>query len=501
MTDEPQIDVGAPRDAETDARDREIDPRRLRSLVGLTLARLGPRARGAVSGTFLTLLVGEQTKSLFAVTFALVVHRAITWLANPIAGRLSDRSETPIGRRVPYMVAGLLGTGACVAFVTHANSYWALVALLIGARLAYVVYYVPSAAVTPETFGSSRWVRALAVVGIGGLVVGTSIRVTVLATWNQDDPTTWAPAYYLAAAYIAFAALAIVLLVREAPSAQRLAKRAQHDHHPLAGVRSVLAAPNAKVLLLAVCLALASGGAFERVYPLWVRDVLGGGGRELAIQWFAEGPLLVLSLPLAWLLATKVSVKTTAVLAGLFGAGSSVGHFWVNELWQSIALRTMSTVFLAAAVLALIPFYLQILPRRGGLGERLGLIVAPILISGMIGGFTSAIFYDLLWQDYRAIWTTTAVFGFISGFSYLWLRVPPGARRAAPARMVKTLIRVLWGSSRGRHLLRGELALPDTDGTKLLERVSDELNPYAQVAPTASRDVSFSAPDELGDDR
>ncbi len=493
MTDEPQVGVGAPLDDRTGASvGADLDPRRLRSLIGLTLARLGPRARGAVSGTFLTLLVGEHTKSLFAVTFALVVHRAITWLANPIAGRISDKSETPIGRRVPYMAAGLLATGACTAFVTHANSYWSLVALLLGARLAYVVYYVPSAAVTPETFGSNRWVRALAIIGVGGLIVGTSIRVTVLATWNQNDPNTWAPAYYLAAAYIAFAALSIIFLVREAPSAQRLAKRAQHDHHPLDGIRSVFAAPNAKVLLLGVCLALASGGAFERVYPLWVRDVLGGGGKELAIQWFAEGPLIAIAIPFAWLLANKLSVKTTAVVAGLFGAATSLGHFWVTELWQSIGLRALSTLFLAAAVLSLVPFYLQILPRRGGLGERLGLIVAPILISGMIGGFTSAIFYDLLWQDYRAIWTTTAVFGFISGISYLWLKVPPGARRANPGRMVKTLVRVLWGTSRGRDLLRGELAAQDTDGTKLLERVSDELNPYAEVAPAESRDVSFS---------
>ena len=470
MTDEPQVGVGAPLDDRTDASDSEdVDPRRLRSLIGLTLARLGPRARGAVSGTFLTLLVGEHTKSLFAITFALVVHRAITWVANPIAGRLSDKSETPIGRRVPYMAAGLLATGACTAFVTHANSYWSLVALLLGARLAFVVYYVPSAAVTPETFGSNRWVRALAIIGVGGLIVGTSIRVTVLATWNQNDPNTWAPAYYLAAAYIAFAALSIIFLVREAPSAQRLAKQAQHDHHPLDGIRSVFAAPNAKVLLLAVCLALASGGAFERVYPLWVRDVLGGGGKELAIQWFAEGPLLALSLPLAWVLASKVSVKDDGGGRRTFRRGQRSRTLLGNRaLAIDRATSRLDFVPRGRGPVSR-PLYLQILPRRGGLGEGLGLIVAPILVAGMIGGFTSAIFYDLLWQDYRAIWTTTAVFGFISGISYLWLKVPPGARRANPGRMVKTLVRVLWGSSRGRDLLRGELGAQDTDGTKLLD--------------------------------
>ena len=473
---------------------QRLDPRRLRSLVGLTLARLGPRARGAVSGTFLALIVGEQTESLFAVTFALMAHRIVTWVANPIAGRLSDKSETPIGRRVPYMAAGLLATGACVAAFTHAGGYWTLVALLVLARLAYVLYYVPSAAVTPETFGSSRWIRALAIVGVGGIVVGVSIRVTVIATWDQEDPTTWGPAFYLAAAYIAFAALAILLLVREAPSAQRLAHRAQHDHDPLAGVRSVMAAPNAKVLLLAVSLALASGGAFEYVFPLYVRDVLSGGGRQLAWLTLAQGPLVAAALPLGWFLAHRLSRKTLAVIAGFAGALSAVGHFWVTELWQSAVLSAVSTAFLAAAVLALVPFYLQILPRRGGLGERIGLIVAPILVAGMVGAFSSAIAYDLIWRDYRIVWTITAIFALASGFTYLWLDVPRGAERANPSAMFRTLIRDLWGHSRGRHLLRGELHMPDTDGTKLLERVADELNPYTQVARSESPHVPLSDP-------
>lgn len=476
-----------------------LDPRRLRSLVGLTLARLGPRARGAVSGTFLALLVGEHSKSLFAVTFALMAHRIVTWIANPIAGRISDKSQTPIGRRVPYMAAGLLACGACIAAFTHAGGYWMLVGLLVLARVAYVLYYVPSAAVTPETFGSSRWIRALAIVGIGGFLVGVSIRVTVIATWDQQDPTSWGPAYYLAAGYIAFAALAILVLVREAPSAQRLAHRAQHDHDPLAGIRSVFAAPNAKVLLLAVCLALASGGAFEHVYPLYVRDVLSGGGKQLAWLNLAEIPLFLLAAPGAWFLAHKLTRKSAAVLAGIAGAGSAVAHFWVTELWQSALLSAASGAFLGAAVISLAPFYLQILPRRGGLGERIGLIVAPILVAGMVGAFASAIAYDLLWQDYRIVWTITAIFALASGLTYLWLDVPAGAERADPTKMVRTLVRDLWGRSRGRHLFRGDLHMPDTDGTKLLERVADELNPYAPVTDRGTADVPLSGSQHGGE--
>jgi hypothetical protein len=229
---------------------------------------------------------------------------------------------------------------------------------------------------------------------------------------------------------------------------------------------------------------------------LYVRDVLGGGGRQLAVLNLVEPGLIALAFPGAWFLASRVSRKTTAVLAGFFGAGASVAHFWVTELWQSALLRAFSTMFLVAAIITLLPLYLRVLPRRGGLGERIGIIVAPVLIAGMIGAFASAISYDLLWQDYRVVWAISGAFGLASGLTYLGLHIPKGAERADPNGMARTVVRVLWGRSHGRHLFRGDLKVPDTDGTKLLERIADELDPYPRDAVHASTDVPLSDSDQ-----
>lgn len=453
-----------------------LDGRRLRSFIGLVLSRLGPRAHSAVSGVFLALLVGEQTESLFLVTVALTLHRFVTWLAYPIAGRISDHSTTPIGRRTPYMAAGLLLLGVFTAMYTRADSYWVLVALLVGARLVQVVYRVPSMAVTPEAFGSSRWLRAGLAIGIGGLVVGVSIRVTVIATWDQSDPSTWGPAYYLAAAYIVFAALAVLVLVRELPSATKLAQRERV--HILAPMRSMFTAPNAGVLFSGLLLSVAAGGAFERAFPIYARDQLGAGGSELAIASLVQGPAEILVvLPVGWWLASRVNRRTAAVLAGLTGAAAAVAHLWVTHLWQSIVLGLASSIFFVAVAIALIPLYLQIVPRHGGLAERVGVLLAPLIIVGMVASYISGLAVDAT-DGFAVMWLITAGLALAGGFVMLGLRLPPGHERANTRRMWRVLGAILWGKGEERRLFRGDVHDGDVDGAAFIEGLQAALDPY-----------------------
>lgn len=445
------------------------------------LGRLGPRAFGAVAGIFLALLVAEHTASLIAVTFALTAHRIITWLAFPLAGRISDRAATSLGRRVPFMAGGLIVGGICTAMLVNASTYWGLVAWLMAARLAFVAYTVPAAAVTPEAFGNTRWLRAGVAVAIGGTFVGLSVRVTAIATWDQADPSTWAPAYYLSAAYIVFAGLAIAALVREARIADQAPKPRRTSTEFFAAARSALEGPHAKILLSGVLLAIAAGGAFDRAYPLYAKEVLGAGGDALAAGGIASALLSIATFPIAWVLSHRFSRRNNALWAGITGAGGAVAHIFATQFWQSVVIGIVSQIFLVAAVLALAPLYLRILPREGGLGERIGTIISPILLAGMIASFGTGVIYDYVLQDYRVIWVPTALLSLASGL-VLWagLATPEGRARAHPGRMFKTLKQLLWGQTSDRRLFSGELADHEIDGTLLLETVADELNPYMQ---------------------
>jgi maltose/moltooligosaccharide transporter len=473
--DEPLLEVGA--QTAVVPSEPKLDPRRVRSFIGLSLGRLGPRAFGAVAGVFLALLVAERTDSLLMVTFALTAHRIVTWIAFPLAGRMSDRSHMSMGRRVPYMGGGLIVAGVCTALFPHAQNFWALVALLMITRLAMVAYTLPSAAITPEAFGRSRWVRAGVAVAILGGVVGLSIRLTAIATWKQDDPSTWATSYYLSAGYIIFAGLAIVLLVREVPAAKELLK-----DHPTERfrdtMRSVLEAPNARPLLWILLLSTAAGGAFSRAYPIYVDKVLGAGGDELSAAGIAGALLGAVLFPLSLVLAARLSRKHNVFWAAVTGGLTALAHLWVNALWQSVVLFALSGVFLGAASIALAPLYLQILPRRGGLGERIGVGFAPILLSGLIAAFLAGFAYDVVVHDYRVIWIPTAVFSFGPLIALLWVRIPAHAKHADLRHGWAILKRNLWGKKEGRELFRGDIDHHEADGAALIELIADELNPY-----------------------
>ena len=83
-----------------------IDAPRARSLLGLSLGLVGPRANLAVSGVLLTLLVSSRVSSAVAITFALTANRFVGWIAYPdVYKRQRTMREEPIGSSKAKSVA------------------------------------------------------------------------------------------------------------------------------------------------------------------------------------------------------------------------------------------------------------------------------------------------------------------------------------------------------------------------------------------------------------
>ena len=102
-----------------------IDASRVRSFIGLSIGLVGPRANLAVSGVLITLFVQQRASGALAVTFALTADRLVSWLTYPVAGRLSDRTRSRVGRRTPYMAGSLIVMGVATWMFTVVSGYWA----------------------------------------------------------------------------------------------------------------------------------------------------------------------------------------------------------------------------------------------------------------------------------------------------------------------------------------------------------------------------------------
>ena len=228
-----------------------IDSSRVRSFVGLSIGLVGPRANLAVSGVLITLFVQQRASGALAVTFALTADRLISWLTYPVAGRLSDRTQSRVGRRTPYMAASLIVMGIATWMFTVVSGYWLLVLMILIAGQASAIFTLTNVAVVPEVFGRSRWIKALLLTTVLGTVASLVIKGTVIASWKQNDPATWNLPFQVAAVILVAVGIAVLVLVREAPNATYGAEvdRKQRARPTRDEVRDILAGPNAKVLI------------------------------------------------------------------------------------------------------------------------------------------------------------------------------------------------------------------------------------------------------------
>ncbi|ROQ99750.1 MFS transporter [Streptomyces sp. 2132.2] len=132
----------------------------------------------------LQLLLARQTEQLApdhkAATLALVtgVGAAVSMVANPVFGALSDRTTAPVGRRIPWVVAGVLGGAAGLLVLARASSVavviagWCLVQLALNAAFAALTAAVPDQ-VPPRQRGLvGGW---LGVSQVGGILAGTAL--------------------------------------------------------------------------------------------------------------------------------------------------------------------------------------------------------------------------------------------------------------------------------------------------------------------------------------
>nr|WSW47600.1 MFS transporter [Streptomyces sp. NBC_01001] len=132
----------------------------------------------------LQLLLARQAQQLTpdhkASTLALVtgVGAAVSMVANPVFGALSDRTTSPAGRRIPWVVAGVAGGAAGLLVLARASSVagviagWCLVQLALNAAFAALTAAVPDQ-VPPRRRGLvGGW---LGVSQVGGILVGTAL--------------------------------------------------------------------------------------------------------------------------------------------------------------------------------------------------------------------------------------------------------------------------------------------------------------------------------------
>ena len=416
-----------------------IDASRVRSFIGLSIGLVGPRANLAVSGVLITLFVQQRASGALAVTFALTADRLVSWLTYPLAGRWSDRTRTRVGRRTPYMAGSLIVLGVTTWLFTVVPGYWPLVAMILVAGQAASVFTLTNVAVVPEVFGRSRWIKALLLTTVLGTVASLAIKGTVIASWNQNKPSTWDLPFQVAGGIMVAVGIAVLLLVREAPTATfgAAADRRERARPTWDELRDILSGPNAKVLVTGSLLFWSGVGSTAYVAILFFQRVLHAGASAQTIAGLATGlPVFILGIALGVPLSRVLSPMQLAVGAPLIGAVLAGVQYFDTHIWQAVVLSYIGAPFIGAYIIVMAPLLLRLLPRAGGLGQRLGVLLAPFNLCSVVLAYVAAVVIDAT-GNYRLIWLFPAATGLAHATVNCWLRYPE--KKASSPDMVRRL--------------------------------------------------------------
>ncbi|MHB8431168.1 MAG: MFS transporter [Acidimicrobiales bacterium] len=487
-----------------------IDASRLRSFIGLSIGLVGPRANLAISGVLITLFVQHRASGALAVTFALTADRLVSWLTFPVAGRISDRSRSRVGRRTPYMAFGLMTMGAATWMFTVVHGYWLLVLMIVIAGQASAVFTLTNVAVIPEVFGRSRWLKALLLTTVLGTLVSLVIKGSVIASWKQSDPATWNLPFRLTAVVLVAVGIVVLLLVREAPTASRGAEtdRKERARPTRDELRDILARPNAKVLIGGSLLFWSGVGSTAYVAILFFERVLHAGAGAQTIAGLVAGiPVFLVGIALGIPLSRKLRPMQLAIGAPLLGAVLTGMQYFDTHLWQAVALAFLGAPLVGAYLIVMAPLLLQLLPRAGGLGERIGVLLAPFNLCSVVLAYVAALVIDAT-GNYRLIWLFPAATGVAHAGVNCWLKYPK--RRSTSPDMIKRLWE--WSVVQTQALaetglvaglltapLVGVVTADDADSAVVVDLARDILgNPYEVPGEPAGGDDG-GGPDDRSD--
>ncbi|MFT3773525.1 MAG: MFS transporter [Minicystis sp.] len=384
--------------------DAKLSPADRRLFVILGAPSLGLSLAVTVLATYLPLLARRFTSSTTTIGL-LVGGEGLLALLVPIwAGALSDRVESRLGRRLPFLVVAGPVAVIALAVLPFAPSLLAMAVTVFFFYLAFFTYYAPYRALYPDLVTQGQAGRAQGIMGIfreiglGAALVGGSLLTGL-----------WLPLPYLVAAGVLLATtVTVVIGVRDRPEAHAPPSRAGGS--PPAQVWALVRDHRdiRRFMVANALWELTMGGlkAFTILY------LTAGLGRSLSFSAAVMGVIAmtaVIASPTAGQLADRHGpVRVMEIALAVFGLGLLVPIFSQS----TVLLATALPLIAFGAVMALtLPYALlmRMMPAgshgaaaglfdlSGGAGTLLGPAITGLAIDVLRPHFTATNGYGAMW--------------------------------------------------------------------------------------------------------
>lgn len=350
--------------------------RRVRVLIGQVAVKLALFATfaGFVS-VLLPALVADIDPGGKVGTLAMITAIGFTLnaVAQPLVGALSDRTRSPLGRRLPWVVAGAIVGGLAIGAIGDADTVLTLTLLWALAQLALHGLEIAVDAYLVDAFAPARRGVAAGITGLA-LVAGTATGAAVSSTLvGRPSLASW-----LFAAMIGVSVIVFAVLVRDAPTTTAEVPRRRFADTIRAAAAAAAAHPDfLKVLVWRVGYSIAYSSVFA--YQLYILTDLigmptGPAARTVAVAVGVGSLAAALSVILGGWLSDRMRRRRVFIVVA---NAALVGGNLLLLVWPSvptvIAMAVLFGIGLGLSISCGRALASQVLPdQRSGAAVGLG---------------------------------------------------------------------------------------------------------------------------------
>jgi len=302
----------------------------------------------SVYNAFVPQILAGYIKSTAVIGLIMTIDNVFGTIFQPLFGRMSDKTHTRLGRRMPYLIIGIPVCAAAFVFIPHMDSIWSLMAVLI--IFTFVMSFWRSPAVSllpdmvPDNFRSQAGGFLDLMGGIGG--------VLAFAGGGFLFRLGGFPLPFLMSAIVMILALILMLIfVREPKAAYAHSENEKAPRAKLPkGKRT-----NLLFLLFAVFFWFASANAVETFFTLFATNTLGidPGSATLTLAIFPVA-YIVFAVP-AGFIGAKFG-RRRIILFGLAGMLLIfIGMTLHSDVWITRILLFVCGLFWACVNINALP--------------------------------------------------------------------------------------------------------------------------------------------------
>ena len=357
----------------------------------------------------------------------------------PLFGRLSDKCRSPLGKRRPFIIVGMIATMVLMIWIPIIdNSYFAVpsltkIILFIGVLalllLTMSFYRSPSVALMPDITPKPLRSKANAIINLMGAVGGVLYLIFTAIMYPESktsgvDHVNYLPLFIAVMAVIFVSLIIMIFFVNEPKLAK--AQQEYEDAHPEENLtettennKAVLPKPVKRsliFLLLSVAFWYIGYNGIVTFFTNFTQNVWGVGiGGASTCLTIATGAAIVCYIP-AGILASKIGRKKTIIAGALLLASSFLAGFiytlFVNTFHPALYVL-FALVGIAWATINVNSFPMVVEMCHGSdIGKFTGLYytfsMAAQIVTPIIAGFL------IEKIDYKVLFLYSAIFVFLS---------------------------------------------------------------------------------------